>query len=119
MDKTPATSRRSSRPWPKRFGRVTLSLTTPKTATANAMNSASRPHALTYRSAQVEQATLRPRNNARSRLCLISRLLILVFFFNLFSFRSATALAGGRREIAAIDAHRYRPEPPSRLSLVG
>src|SRR5262245_66556509 len=39
------------------------------------MNSASRPHALAYRSAQVEQATLRPRNETRSRLCLISRLL--------------------------------------------
>src|SRR5215471_5269424 len=60
------TSRRSSRLWRKRFVRVTLWLTTLKTATANATNFASRPRALAYRSAQVEQVTPRPRNDARA-----------------------------------------------------
>ena len=51
---TPATSRRSSRPWPKRFGPVTRWLITLKTVTANATNFESRLHALAYRSAQAE-----------------------------------------------------------------
>ena len=34
----------------------------------------------------------------------------MVFFFNLFVFRSAIALARAYREIAALDAHRYRSE---------
>jgi|SRR5262245_18461441 len=43
-----------------------LWLTTPKTATGNAMNSESRPHVLIYRSAQVGQATPRQRNDVHS-----------------------------------------------------